>query len=58
MHGYIHLLFTPHRRGIGIVYTYLPLMILPLYVALERMDPALLEAASDLGAKPGARCAG
>ena len=36
--------------GSGIVYTYLPLMILPLYVALERIDPALLEAASDLGA--------
>ena len=52
VHGYIHLLFTPVGVGIGIVYTYLPLMILPLYVALERMDPALLEAASDLGARP------
>jgi ABC-type spermidine/putrescine transport system permease subunit I len=50
--GYIHLLFTPVGVGIGIVYTYLPLMILPLYVALERIDPALLEAASDLGARP------
>jgi putrescine transport system permease protein len=37
---------------IGIVYSYLPFMILPLYTALERQDPALLEAASDLGAKP------
>jgi spermidine/putrescine transport system permease protein len=52
VHGYIHLLFTPIGVGIGIVYTYLPLMVLPLYVALERIDPALMEAASDLGAKP------
>ena len=52
IHGYLHLLFTPVGVGIGIVYTYLPLMILPLYVALERIDPAVLEAASDLGAKP------
>jgi putrescine transport system permease protein len=34
---------------IGIVYTYLPFMILPIYAALERMDDALLEAAEDLG---------
>ena len=32
IHGYIHVLFTPIGVGIGIVYTYLPLMILPLYV--------------------------
>jgi spermidine/putrescine transport system permease protein len=50
--GEIRLLFTPVGVGIGIVYTYLPLMILPLYVALERIDPALLEAANDLGAAP------
>jgi putrescine transport system permease protein len=37
---------------IGIVYSYLPFMILPLYNALERQDPAMLEAASDLGASP------
>jgi putrescine transport system permease protein len=37
---------------IGIVYTYLPFMILPLYTALEKMDITLLEAAEDLGAKP------
>jgi ABC-type spermidine/putrescine transport system permease subunit I len=52
VHGYIHLLFTPVGITIGIVYTYLPLMILPLYVTLERIDPALLGAASDLGASP------
>jgi ABC-type spermidine/putrescine transport system permease subunit I len=46
------LLFTPLGIGIGIVYSYLPLMILPLYVALERIDPALLDAANDLGASP------
>ncbi len=34
---------------IGIVYTYLPFMILPIYSALERLDGALLEAAEDLG---------
>jgi putrescine transport system permease protein len=34
---------------IGIVYTYLPFMILPIYAALEKMDAALLEAAEDLG---------
>ena len=34
---------------IGIVYTYLPFMILPIYAALEKMDNSLLEAAEDLG---------
>ena len=34
---------------IGIVYTYLPFMILPIYASLDRMDPSLLEAAEDLG---------
>lgn len=37
---------------IGIVYTYLPFMILPLYANLVKLDGALLEAASDLGASP------
>jgi putrescine transport system permease protein len=37
---------------IGIVYSYLPFMLLPLYSALERQDPALREAAADLGATP------
>jgi ABC-type spermidine/putrescine transport system permease subunit I len=48
----LHLLFTPLGVAIGITYSYLPLMILPLYVALERIDPALLDAANDLGAAP------
>jgi putrescine transport system permease protein len=37
---------------IGIVYSYLPFMVLPLYASLEKMDMTLLEAASDLGATP------
>ena len=37
---------------IGIVYSYLPYMILPLYAVLERQDLSLLEAAADLGARP------
>ncbi|WP_164090814.1 ABC transporter permease, partial [Stenotrophomonas maltophilia] len=36
---------------IGIVYSYLPFMILPLYANLVKHDPSLLEAASDLGAR-------
>jgi putrescine transport system permease protein len=39
---------------LGLVYSYLPFMVLPLYAALERLDPALLEAASDLGCPPAA----
>lgn len=37
---------------IGIVYSYLPFMVLPLYANLEKLDGSLLEAASDLGCKP------
>jgi putrescine transport system permease protein len=37
---------------IGIVYSYLPFMVLPLYAALERLDDTLLEAAADLGSPP------
>ena len=37
---------------IGIVYSYLPFMVLPLYSALEKQDPSLVEAASDLGCPP------
>ena len=50
--GDIHLLFTPAGVALGLIYSYLPLMILPLYVALERIDPALEDAAGDLGAGP------
>ena len=53
----LHLVSTPvvwlstdSAMYLGIVYSYLPFMILPLYATLAKMDPALLEAASDLGA--------
>jgi putrescine transport system permease protein len=45
-------LSTDSAMYLGIVYSYLPFMILPLYATLARMDPALLEAANDLGASP------
>jgi putrescine transport system permease protein len=48
----ITLLQTDFSLYIGIVYSYLPYMILPLYANLEKHDPALLEAAADLGARP------
>jgi spermidine/putrescine transport system permease protein len=44
------LLFTPFAVIIGLIYGYLPFMILPLYATLERLDFALIEAAQDLGA--------
>jgi spermidine/putrescine transport system permease protein len=45
-----NLLGTPWAILIGLVYGYLPLMVFPLYVTLERMDRTLLEASKDLGA--------
>ena len=50
--GVSHLLYTDTAMYIGIVYTYLPFMVLPLYARLSRLDPALTEAAADLGAPP------
>jgi putrescine transport system permease protein len=46
------ILGTEWAVHLGIVYAYLPFMVLPLYTALEKLDWSLLEAASDLGAKP------
>ena len=43
------ILNTPTAVYIGIVYTYLPFMILPIYSALDRLDGSLIEAAEDLG---------
>ncbi|HTW20218.1 MAG TPA: ABC transporter permease [Mycobacteriales bacterium] len=43
-----HVLATSIAVIAGLVYNYLPFMLLPIYVALERIDPSLLEAASDL----------
>jgi spermidine/putrescine transport system permease protein len=37
---------------LGLVYGYLPFMVLPIYATLERLDPALVDAAADLGARP------
>lgn len=48
----IKILYTPTAAYIGIVYCYLPFMILPLYTNLMKHDTRLLEAAYDLGAKP------
>ena len=45
-------LSTDTAMYLGIVYSYLPFMILPLYATLAKMDPALSEAAADLGASP------
>ena len=50
--GTVRLINTPFAVLTGIVYGYLPLMVLPVYVSLERLDKRLLEAASDLGAPP------
>jgi spermidine/putrescine transport system permease protein len=44
------LLFTPFAIVLGLVYGFLPFMILPLYAAIERLDPVLVEAARDLHA--------
>jgi putrescine transport system permease protein len=48
----IQMLQTDFAVYVGIVYSYLPFMILPLYANLEKMDLTLLEAAADLGSKP------
>ena len=48
--GKVVLLNTPLAVMIGIVYNYLPLMVFPLYVSLERLDKRLIEASKDLGA--------
>ena len=44
------LLYTPFAMYVGIAYTYLPFMLLPLYARLSQRDPALEDAAADLGA--------
>lgn len=46
------ILYTPWAVVIGLVYTYVPFMILPIYGSVEKMDNAMLEAAFDLGAGP------
>jgi spermidine/putrescine transport system permease protein len=46
------LLYNDGAVILGLVYAYLPFMVLPLYATLERLDPILLDAAADLGARP------
>jgi len=48
----LEILATNKAVYFGIVYTYLPFMVLPLYAVLEKLDETLLEAAADLGATP------
>ncbi len=49
------ILYTPFAVMAGLVYGFLPFMILPIYASLEKLDLSLLEAAEVLGAKPAAR---
>jgi spermidine/putrescine transport system permease protein len=46
------LLYTPFAIVLGLVYNFLPFMILPIYTSVEKLDNALIEAAYDLGAGP------
>jgi putrescine transport system permease protein len=48
----IRMLYTEFAVYIGIVYTYMPFMILPLYANMEKLDASLNEAAADLGSRP------
>lgn len=50
IHEPLQMLYTKGAVLLGMVYTFIPFMVLPIYVALEQMDKKLLEAASDLGA--------
>ncbi|MFN7995143.1 MAG: ABC transporter permease [Bryobacteraceae bacterium] len=52
IHDPLPLLYNDGAVLLGLVYGYLPFMVLPVYATLERLDPALVEAAADLGAKP------
>jgi len=48
----VRMINTPFAVLVGIVYGYLPLMVFPIYVSLEKLDKGLLEASGDLGAPP------
>lgn len=48
----IQMLYTEFAVYVGIVYTYMPFMILPLYANMEKLDGSLNEAAADLGSRP------
>ena len=49
-HGPIEVMYTPLATAIGLTYSFLPYMVLPIYVSLEKLDRRLVEAAYDLGA--------
>jgi len=51
----IEILYTPVAVIFGLIYIWLPFMVLPIYASLEGIDPALLEASVDLGATPSQR---
>ena len=52
IHSPLPLLYNDGAVLLGLVYGYLPFMVLPIYATLERLDPALVDAAADLGARP------
>ncbi|HEX6878898.1 MAG TPA: ABC transporter permease, partial [Terriglobales bacterium] len=52
IHSPLPLLYNDGAVLLGLVYGYLPFMVLPIYATLERLDPSLPEAAADLGARP------
>jgi spermidine/putrescine transport system permease protein len=52
IHTPLDILYTPLAVQIGMVYEFLPFMVLPLYTSLEKIENAQLEAAADLGARP------
>ena len=52
IHDPLPMLYNDGAVILGLVYGYLPFMVLPLYATLERLDPFLIEAAADLGARP------
>jgi spermidine/putrescine transport system permease protein len=52
IHDPLPLLYNDGAVILGLVYGFLPFMVLPLYATLERMDPGLAEASADLGARP------
>jgi spermidine/putrescine transport system permease protein len=52
IHDPLPLLYNNGAVVLGLVYSYLPFVVLPLYATLERLDRTLLEAAADLGATP------
>jgi spermidine/putrescine transport system permease protein len=50
--GPLDVLYTPRAVILGLVYTYLPFMILPIFTSAEKLDNSMIEAALDLGASP------